>query len=123
VDAAEVNRLAAGHHDYLVATRRHLHQHPELSYEERETAAFIAAQLRGFGLEPSERVGGGFGVVATLDAGRPGPTLGFVAHIDALPFEESNDLLFRSRTPGSCTPAAMTPTPRSCWPSPRPWPR
>ncbi len=100
MDAAEVNRLAAGHHAYLVATRRHLHQHPELSYEERETAAFIATQLREFGLAPSERVGGGFGVVATLDAGRPGPTLGFVAHIDALPFEESNDLPFRSRTPG-----------------------
>lgn len=100
MDAREIKRIAAGHHDYLVAIRRHLHQHPELSYQERETAAFIAAELRKLGLEPSERVGGGFGVVATLDAGRPGPTLGFVAHIDALPFTESNDLPFRSRTPG-----------------------
>lgn len=100
MDAAGINRLAARHHDYLVATRRHLHQHPELSNQERDTAAFIAAELAKLGLEPSERVGGGYGVVATLDGGRPGPTLGFVAHIDALPFTESNDLPFRSSTPG-----------------------
>ncbi len=100
MDADEINRLAASHHDYLVATRRHLHQHPELSSEERETAAFIAGELRSLGLDPQERVGGGYGVTATFEGGRPGPTLGFVADIDALPFDESNDLPFRSRTPG-----------------------
>jgi metal-dependent amidase/aminoacylase/carboxypeptidase family protein len=36
----------------MVATRRHLHQHPELSFEERETAAFIHHQLSAFGLQP-----------------------------------------------------------------------
>lgn len=100
MDAHIVRRLAAEHHDYLVATRRHLHQHPELSNEERETAAFIVRELEGLGLEPSERIGGGFGVTATLEGGRPGPTLGFVAHIDALPLEETNDLPFRSESPG-----------------------
>lgn len=100
MDAQEIKRLAAEQHQYLLATRRHLHQHPELSYEERETASFIAAELRSLGLEPSERVGGGFGVIATLEGGRPGPTLGFVADIDALPLDETNDLPFRSQTRG-----------------------
>lgn len=100
VDVQEIQRLATEQHEYLLATRRHLHQHPELSYEERETATFIAGELRSLGLEPSERVGGGFGVVATIQGGRPGSTLGFVADIDALPLHESNDLPFRSQTPG-----------------------
>ncbi|HEV2122230.1 MAG TPA: hypothetical protein VGW38_05585, partial [Chloroflexota bacterium] len=34
-----------------------LHRHPELSFQERETAAFVAARLREFGYQPSERVG------------------------------------------------------------------
>lgn len=95
-----IRDLAAEQQEYLVATRRHLHQHPELSYQERETAGFISRELHGFGLEPSEGVGGGFGVVATLQGGRPGSMLGFVADIDALPLDEHNDLPFRSRTPG-----------------------
>jgi len=100
MDVITIGRLAAEHRDYVVATRRHLHQHPELSNQERETAAFIVQELTALGLAPRERVGGGFGVTATLDGGRPGPTLAFVAHIDALPLEENNDLPFRSQTHG-----------------------
>lgn len=96
----DIRGVAAEHYPYLISARRHLHQSPELSNEERETAAFIAHELRSFGLEPVERVGGGFGVAATLDTCRAGPTLAFVAHIDALPLDESNDLPFRSQRHG-----------------------
>jgi metal-dependent amidase/aminoacylase/carboxypeptidase family protein len=44
-------------HDELVRDRRHLHAHPELGFEEHETAAFIAERLRSFGLEVQTGVG------------------------------------------------------------------
>lgn len=100
MDPSDLRRLAEQQHDYLLTARRRLHQHPEPSGEERETAAFIASQLRSMGLEPRERSGGGFGVVADLVGERRGPTVALVAHIDALPMEEETDLAFRSRNSG-----------------------
>lgn len=92
----ELLRLAEVQREYVVQTRRHLHQYPELSFHERETAAFVAAELRGAGLEPQEGVGGGFGVVADLEGGRPGPSLALRADFDALPLQEPVGLPFRS---------------------------
>jgi amidohydrolase len=96
----EIVRLAEDQGAYVAAARRRLHQHPELSFQERATAAFVASELRACGLEPTEGVGGGFGVVATLEGGRPGPTLALRAELDALPIDEANELPFRSQTPG-----------------------
>jgi amidohydrolase len=96
----EIVRLADQQHAYVVGARRHLHQHPELSFHEQATAAFVAAELRACGLEPVEGVGGGCGVVATLAGGRSGPTLALRAELDALPIDELNALPFRSGTPG-----------------------
>ena len=96
----EIARLAEEQRAYVVAARRRLHQHPELSFQERATAAFVAAELRACGLKPAEGVGGGFGVVATLEGGRPGPTLALRAELDALPIDEGHELPFRSETPG-----------------------
>ena len=96
----EIVRLAEEQGAYVTAARRRLHQHPELSFQERATAAFVASELRACGLEPAEGVGGGFGVVATLEGGRPGPTLALRAELDALPIDEVNELPFRSQTPG-----------------------
>src|SRR6476646_10743321 len=79
-----------------------LHRHPELSYQERETAAFVAAELRRLGYAPRERVGAGpdgaplYGVTAVLGAGRPGPALALRADMDALPVHEANDLPYSS---------------------------
>jgi amidohydrolase len=85
--------------DDVVAWRRHLHRHPEPSFEERETAAFVARTLEGFGgLEvqrPTEH-----GVVARLDTGRPGPVVALRADIDALPIDEASGVDFASERPG-----------------------
>jgi amidohydrolase len=86
--------------DDVVRWRRHLHRHPELSFQERETAAFIADTLTGFGdaLEverPAEN-----SVVAHLRTGRPGPVVALRADIDALPIEEQSGVDFASETPG-----------------------
>lgn len=79
-----------------------LHRHPELSFHERETAAFVAARLRELGYEPSERVGFGptgeplYGVTAVLGAHKPGPALALRADMDALPVQEATDFSYAS---------------------------
>jgi amidohydrolase len=86
--------------DDVVAWRRHLHRHPELSFQEHETAAFIARTLGEFGgLEierPTET-----SVLARLRSGRPGPTVALRADIDALPITERSGVEFASERPGA----------------------
>ena len=84
----------------VLAWRRHIHRHPELSFEEHETAAYIEAELRAMGYDdvvsptPTSRV-------ATLCGGKgPGRTIALRADIDALPVEEAEGLACRSVVPG-----------------------
>ncbi|KSW22064.1 MULTISPECIES: amidohydrolase [unclassified Pseudomonas] len=81
------------------AIRQQLHSHPELKYEEHATADLVAAFLRRHGYEVRTGVAG-TGVVALLDTGRPGPTIGLRADMDALPILEDTELPYASRTPG-----------------------
>lgn len=71
-----------------------LHEHPELSAHEVNTAAKVAAQLRGLGYEVTEKVGG-TGVVAVLHNGA-GPTVMLRTELDALPVEEKTGLPYAS---------------------------
>lgn len=86
----------------LVALRRHFHQHPELSFEEWQTAATIAARLRDAGLEVTEGVGGPgvVGLIRGTKNGGSGRTLLIRADIDALPVEEANEVEYCSQVPG-----------------------
>lgn len=86
----------------LVETRRYLHQHPELSCEEHKTAAYIAEQLKGMGLEPEVGAHGAeTGVVATIQGqAGDGPTLAWRADIDALPILEETGAAYKSCQPG-----------------------
>ena len=81
-----------------VATRRDLHMHPEIAFEEHRTMAVVAGRLAELGLEPRSGVGG-TGVVAVLDTGKPGPTVLARADMDALPVPEEKDVEYRSTTP------------------------
>ena len=83
----------------LAETRHHLHQNPELSDHEEQTARFVAERLRALGLDVREGVGG-YGVVAELKGGRPGPTFALRADMDALPITEANEVPYKSRNPG-----------------------
>lgn len=83
-------------HEWLVRLRRHFHQFPELAYHETQTAGKIAEVLET--LNVSHRGGiGGTGVVAALEARRPGPTVALRADMDALPITEQNDVPYRSK--------------------------
>ena len=79
----------------VVAWRRDIHQHPELSNREVRTGKLVADHLRALGLEVREGVAK-TGVVGVLRGGRPGPTVALRADMDALPVTEEVDLPFRS---------------------------
>jgi amidohydrolase len=85
--------------DELVRDRRHLHAHPELAFEEHETAAFVAERLRSLGLEVRTEVGC-TGVVALLRGDPAGRTVMLRADMDALPIQEENDVEYRSTRNG-----------------------
>ena len=94
--SAELDKLAAAVEPELLAWRRYLHQHPELSNRETETAKYIAARLASFGLEPKTGVAR-TGVVAILKGSRPGPVVALRADMDALPVREEVDVPFASK--------------------------
>ena len=81
--------------EYLVATRRYLHENPELSGKEFKTSNFLKDEVKKLNLPLVEVEGTGF--YAILDTGKPGKTLGLRTDIDALPIleKESNQKSMR----------------------------
>jgi amidohydrolase len=79
--------------------RHHLHAHPETSFQEHNTSAFVAEKLRSFGLAAASGIGG-TGVVGTLTRGQEGKAIGLRADMDALDIQEENDLDYKSTVPG-----------------------
>ena len=83
----------------VVQWRHHLHQNPELSNREVETAKYIAEYLNSLGLSVQTGVAK-TGVVGVLDTGKPGPVVALRADMDALPVLEVNDLAWKSTAKG-----------------------
>ena len=79
----------------VIAWRRDIHQHPELSNREERTAALVADHLRGLGMEVTTAVAH-TGVVGVLKGGRPGPVVALRADMDALPVVERTGLPYAS---------------------------
>ena len=84
----------------MTAWRRDLHRHPEFGFEEKRTAAFVAAKLRDFGLDEVIEGVGGTGVVATLQRGPGNRSIALRADMDALHIEEHGDQDYRSQSRG-----------------------
>lgn len=100
ISAEKVKSLASQYKEKIIATRRHLHANPELSFEEFETAKFVANELRKMGLSPSEGFAG-TGVVALIEGKNPSAkTIGLRADMDALPIIEANDIPYKSQKHG-----------------------
>ncbi len=93
---AEIDRRSAAIFDKVAGWRHDIHQHPELGYQEKRTAALVAAHLKSLGMTVQENVGGIGGVVGTLKGGKPGPTVALRADMDALPVTEQVDLPYKS---------------------------
>jgi hippurate hydrolase len=86
-------------HQKLTSWRQHLHAHPELSLQEKATAAFVQARLAELGI-PFEAGIGGHGIVATLTRGHAQGRVGLRADMDALPITEETGLAYASRHAG-----------------------
>jgi amidohydrolase len=85
----------------VVADRRHLHEHPELAFEEYETAKFVVERLKQLGVEDIKTGVGGTGVTALIHGGKgPGKVAMLRADMDALPIEEENDVDYKSSVAG-----------------------
>lgn len=90
------NRLAPD----FIAIRQHLHAHPELSFREYNTSAFIREKLQEFGIPFSAPVAG-TGIVALIRGKKPGKrVIALRADMDALPIQEANDVPYRSENKG-----------------------
>ncbi len=99
VDAATLARLTPQFdaiQPKMVAWRRDIHQHPELSNQEHRTAKLVAEHLTKLGLEVQTGVGG-TGVVGLLKGGKPGKVVALRADMDALPVAEQSGLPFASK--------------------------
>ena len=83
----------------LVEWRRYLHQNPELSFQETETATFIAQKLRSFGLDVKESIGGN-GVIGILTGEQEGKTIALRADFDALPIQDEKETTYKSKKTG-----------------------
>lgn len=95
-----INRISA-YADDLTAWRRHLHAHPELGFECQETAAFVAARLRDFGIDEIHEGIATSGLVGIINGRGEGPTIGLRADMDALPIDEATGLEYASRYSGN----------------------
>jgi len=98
----DLDEMVTGEMDRLVSTYTHLHRHPELSYYEKETAAYVATALGEMSFEVTENVGDygvpgrtSYGVVAVLENG-PGPTVLVRTDLDGLPVAENTGLPYAS---------------------------
>jgi amidohydrolase len=85
--------------EQVVADRRHFHRHPELGFQEHETAEYVANRLRELGIETRTGVAG-TGVVGLIRGSQPGKTVLLRADMDALPLHEATGAEYASKHDG-----------------------
>lgn len=91
--------LAQAVYPQVVATRRDLHRHPELAFEEVRTAGVVAQRLTELGI-PYQTGVAHTGVVAIIEGNQKGKTVALRADMDALPILEENEVDYCSQHPG-----------------------
>lgn len=95
-----IKEQAKANHSYIVSLRRHLHQHPELSFREYETQAFVEHKLREMGITDIEHVAT-TGIVALIKGKNPDKkVVALRGDMDALPIVEQNDVPYKSQNEG-----------------------
>jgi amidohydrolase len=96
----QIQRLAQQYHSEVVANRRHLHAHPELSFQEIKTGRFVADQLEAIGVEYQHGIADN-GVVALVKGKNPRKkTIALRGDMDALPIKEANNVPYKSQNEG-----------------------
>ena len=96
----QIKSLAQRYKQEVVACRRHLHAHPELSFEEHATAAYVAEKLKEMGITELESKAS-TGWTALIKGKNPEKrVVALRADMDALPIVEANDVPYKSQNPG-----------------------
>ncbi|PKV66698.1 M20 metallopeptidase family protein [Pontibacter ramchanderi] len=97
--AQKIKELARAYTHDTVGIRRHIHAHPELSFEEHNTAAYVEQVLQSYGLETTRMAA--TGVVALIKGRNPeSKTIALRADLDALPITEQNSVDYKSKNEG-----------------------
>ncbi|MFT7150291.1 MAG: amidohydrolase [Nonlabens sp.] len=100
ISADQIKTLAKQFAEDVVQIRRHIHANPELSFQEFETAKYVAEHLRALGIEPKEGVAG-TGLTAIIKGKNPeSKTVALRGDMDALPILEANDIDYKSTNEG-----------------------
>lgn len=86
-------------YDSMVEIRRHMHMHPELSFQEEQTKQYIYDQIKDYDVDIERDVGGN-GLVARLIVDERFPTVGLRADFDALPIHDKKEVPYRSQVDG-----------------------
>ncbi|MBC9911532.1 M20 metallopeptidase family protein [Chitinophaga varians] len=95
-----IKELAKAYAPAFIDIRRHIHSHPELSFQEYKTSEFIRQQLDKFGV-PYKAGIAGTGIIALIEGKNPSSkTIALRADIDALPITEANDVSYKSVNSG-----------------------
>ena len=95
----KIKNLASSYSSSFIDVRHHLHENPELSYQEFNTSAFIQDRLKEFGIK--HRVMAQTGVIGTIEGKNPSKRIiALRADIDALPIEEKNEVPYKSKNKG-----------------------
>lgn len=97
---AQLMKMLDERKDEIIQIRRHLHENPELSFHEAETAKYIQSFYKGKDVEIATEVGNGHAIVVTIKGGKPGKTIALRADFDALPVTEETELPFKSQNEG-----------------------
>lgn len=90
IHTEKIRQLARSMRDEIIEMRRYLHRHPELSYQEHETADFIQKKLREYGIPYRSEIAG-TGILGIIKGKHEGRTVALRADMDALPIQEEND--------------------------------
>ena len=96
----KIHDLAAQFHSDIIGYRRHLHTHPELSFQETQTARYVAQRLQEWGIEHKQGIAG-TGLVALIKGKNPKKRMvALRADMDALPIFEANEVPYKSQNEG-----------------------
>jgi len=96
----ELMEMLSARKDEMIQIRRYLHEHPDLSFKEEQTAQYIVDFYKGKDVDIQTNIGNGLGIIVTIKGGQPGKTIALRADFDALPIHEETDVPFKSKNEG-----------------------
>ena len=97
---SKIKELSDQYYDDVLAIRRHLHAHPELSFKEHNTATFVEEKLKSLGFKKVERIADTGVTFLLKGSGQSGKVIALRADMDALPIQEENDVSYKSKNEG-----------------------